>query len=170
MLVLLAKPTPRACWIGIPLVIVGEAIRIWSAGYITKLSGLVTAGPFAMCRNPLYIGSFIICLGYLAMCQRLDVTIIGIILFFIFHGGAVIHEERMLSERFGEEYEAYCKSVPRFIPRFSRRIGQGSFSFKQVMANDEHRSAIAAVALVSAFCFMAHDSFSILQWLSRLAD
>ena len=151
-----------------PLVIVGEAIRIWSAGYITKLSGLITAGPFAMCRNPLYVGSFLICLGYLIMCRRLDVIILGSILFWVFHGGAVAYEERLLAEKFGQVYEDYRRSVPRFIPCFSRRTGEGSFSLKQVMANDEHRSVIAALVLVSMFCFMAYDSFSILQWLSRI--
>jgi uncharacterized membrane protein (GlpM family) len=168
-LVLVAKPTPEVFWAGLPLVALGELIRVWSAGYLTKLSGLVTAGPFAMCRNPLYLGSFLISLGYLVMCHRLDVLIVGVILFWILHGAAVAYEERLLRERFGEDFEAYCHSVPRFLPRLRMPGGRGSFSLGQVMANDEHRGAASAALFLTAYGVLAYESFSILKWLSDLA-
>jgi steroid 5-alpha reductase family enzyme len=168
-LLLVAKPTPAAFWAGLPLVAIGEAIRLWASGYLTKLSGLVTAGPFAICRNPLYAGSFLICLGYLVMCNRADVLIVGIALFWGLHWAAVIYEERILRERFGEEFEEYCRRVPRFVPRPRRLAGRGGFSFEQVMANDEHRGAASAALLSTVFAFMAYGSFSIAGWLTSLA-
>ena len=156
-------------WAGLPLVALGEAIRVWSSGYLTKLSGLVTAGPFAMCRNPLYMGSFLISLGYFVMCNRLDVLIVGIILFWMLHAAAVIYEERLLREKFGEDFEQYCRNVPRFLPRLRGPVGQGRFSFEQVMANDEHRGAASAALLLAAYGVMAFGSFSVLRWLQSLA-
>ncbi|MGI6296035.1 MAG: methyltransferase family protein [Armatimonadota bacterium] len=169
-LVLVARPTPLAFWIGMPLVVAGELLRVWSAGYLTKLSCLVTAGPFAMCRNPLYVGSFLICLGYLIMCQRLDAFIIGIILFWILHGAAVAYEERLLTEKFGDDFKVYCKVVPRFIPRIGSGGGQGSFSFGQVMANDEYRGAAAAALFLVIYGYMAYDSSTLWGWISRLGS
>ena len=153
---------------GVPLVALGQLIRMWSAGYLTKLSGLVTAGPFAMCRNPLYIGSFFMSLGYMVMCNRLVVLIIGTILFWILHGAAVAYEERLLREKFGDDFAYYCKRVPRFLPRLRRSDGQGSFSFKQVIANDEHCGAASAALILTAFGLMAYKSFSVINWLAGL--
>lgn len=167
-LVVVAKPTPAAFWSGLPLVIAGEAIRVWSAGYLTKLSGLVTGGPFALCRNPLYVGSSLISLGYLLMCHRVDALLAGVVLFWILHGGAVAYEERLLRERFGEEFEQYCREVPRFVPHPRKLAGGGAFSFERIMANDEHRQAVSAVLLSASFAVMAYESFSILDWLSGL--
>jgi protein-S-isoprenylcysteine O-methyltransferase Ste14 len=163
-----ARPTPAAFWTGLPLVAIGEAIRVWSAGYLTKLSGLVTAGPFALCRNPLYVGSFAISLGYLLMCHRVDVLVVGTALFWILHGGAVAYEERLLREKFGDEFDEYCRKVPRFLPHPGQIAGSGAFSFKQVMANDEHRQAASAALLSVAFASMAYASFSVIDWLSGL--
>ena len=152
-------------WAGLPLVALGELIRVWSAGYLTKLSGLVTAGPFALCRNPLYLGSFLISLGYLVMCDNIYVLIVGVIVFWILHGAAIAYEERLLSDKFGEDFLNYCRNVPRFLPRLSRFEGQGSFSFKQVMANDEHRGAATTAILLAVFGLMAFGSISIVSWL-----
>jgi len=166
LMLVVAKPTPEVFWIGLPFVAGGEAIRVWSAGYLTKLSGLVTAGPFALCRNPLYIGSFLISVGYFIMCHRIDVWILGTTLFWLFHGGAVIYEERLLREKFGEEYTQYCKTVPRFIPHIRDLGGAGRFSLSRVMANDEYRGAVTTVVVTALYGFMAYDCFSILSWLS----
>lgn len=160
-LLVVARPTPASFWAGLPLVALGQVIRVWSAGYLTKLSGLVTAGPFAMCRNPLYIGSFFMSLGYMVMCHRLYALIIGVILFWMLHGAAVAYEERLLREKFGDDFAYYCKRVPRFIPRLKRIEGEGKFSLGQVMANDEHRGIASAALIIIAFGLMAVNSFSL---------
>lgn len=169
-LLVVAKPTTAVFWAGLPLVALGEAIRVWASGYLTKLSGLVTAGPFAICRNPLYVGSFLISLGYFVMCNRWDVLIGGIVLFWVLHGAAVIYEERLLVEKFGEDFAEYCRNVPRFLPHPRRLAGQGDFSFGQVKANDEHRGAAGTALILAAYAVMAFEQFSILPWLRSLAE
>lgn len=153
-----------------PLVALGELIRIWAAGYLTKLSGLVTAGPFALCRNPLYVGSFLISLGYMMMCHNLIAFIAGVIVFWLLHAGAVAYEEQLLREKFGEEYIGYCREVPRFIPHPSSMRGYGDFSFQRVAANDEGRGAVVIGLLAACFGWMAFESFSVANWLSNLVD
>ncbi len=122
---MIAKPDRTAFYAGIPFVVVGQLIRIWAAGYLTKLSGLVTAGPFAMCRNPLYVGSFLITVGYLVMCNNPVALILGIIVFWLLHGGAVAYEEKLLREYFPDGYATYCREVPRFVPRLGSLPAKG---------------------------------------------
>lgn len=169
-LLVIAKPTPGAFYAGLPLVALGELIRIWSSGYLTKLSGLVTAGPFALCRNPLYVGSFLISLGYLVMCHNIVVFIVGIAVFWLLHAGAVAYEEGLLRERFEEDYLQYCREVPRYFPHPRKMTGRGSFSFQRAIGNDEFRGAALMALFVACFGLMAFSSFSVLNWLTSLTD
>lgn len=150
-LLLIAEPTPKLFWAGLPFIAVGAAIRIWSAGYLTKLSDLVTAGPFALCRNPLYVGSFLGCVGYLIICNNLIAWLVAIPLFWAFHGGAVAYEEKLLREKFGEPFDDYCARVPRFLPKIGSMSGSGGFSFGQVMYNREYTGFGASVIVTVLF-------------------
>src|SRR5690606_17564584 len=68
-----SSPTPSSIVFGGAIILTGEIVRIWSAGYIRKYrvavvdsDRLVTAGPYAYVRNPLYWGNFVIGVGYAA--------------------------------------------------------------------------------------------------------
>lgn len=97
------------------------------------------------------------------MCSRIDVFIIGCILFWVPHGAAIAYEEKLLSNIYGQEFEEYCRAVPRFIPRFRSLPGNGNFSFSQVLLNTEHRGAIATMILTTAFGFLAYNLFSAIK-------
>ena len=159
-------PSVKSFWIGLPFVLAGAAIRLWSAGYLNKMSNLTTAGPFSLCRNPLYVGSFLICIGYLVMSGRIEVLIVGIFLFWMFHGGAIAYEEKLLKEKFGQSFVDYCNSVPRFFPVPRSLKGEGSFSIKQVLYNNEYRSLTASIAVSILFALIAYmPDFAPLQLL-----
>ncbi len=169
LLLILARPSPQAVWVGVPFVAVGEIIRLWSSGYLTKLHTLVTAGPFAVCRNPLYMGSFLINVGYLIMCNRLVIAAAGIIVFWIFHIGAILYEEKLLRERFGDDFKEYCARIPRFRPRFGSMQGYGQFSVGQVIINNEHRGAIGTLVISALFALMAHNVIpTFAEWIARM--
>jgi len=53
---------PYLLW-GLPLVVIGLALRTWALGYLTKNAALCTSGPYAYTRNPLYLGSLFILAG-----------------------------------------------------------------------------------------------------------
>ena len=151
VMLLSAKPVIGGYLGGIALILVGYAIRLWAAGYLKKMNELTTAGPFAYTRNPLYLGSFLIACGYGLMTWRLDVAIVILALFIIFHGGAILYEESLLRAEFGQPFLDYCKRVPRMLPRLKASAGNGSFSWQMVRYNREHRSVVGTLILIALF-------------------
>jgi protein-S-isoprenylcysteine O-methyltransferase Ste14 len=77
---------------------------------------LLTEGIYARIRNPRYVEVILATLGYVLIANHLGSYILFAFLLPAIYG-IVIMEERELRERFGAEYEAYCRRVPRFIPR-----------------------------------------------------
>jgi len=137
--------------IGLALVLVGQIVRIWSAGHISKNRQLATFGPFAYVRNPLYLGSLLIIIGYSAMTNRIEVWAPIILVFGIMHWGAIIWEERYLSGKFGETFEDYRGSVPRLIPRLTPAFKVRGFSLRQVWINREQVSALSTLGIIIVF-------------------
>ena len=59
-----AQPRPTTLAVGAVVSILGLAIRAWASGHIRKNSALATSGPYAFTRNPLYLGSFLLGVGF----------------------------------------------------------------------------------------------------------
>ncbi|MFW9798979.1 MAG: methyltransferase family protein [Candidatus Thorarchaeota archaeon] len=88
--------------------------------YMTKEeSQLVTTGPYAYTRNPLYFSGTILLIGW-TLFLRLTFLLILTMLFLPLFGFAIKWEEKELTERFGEEYVLYKERVPLFFPRLRR--------------------------------------------------
>jgi protein-S-isoprenylcysteine O-methyltransferase Ste14 len=105
------------------LVLVGIATvgRLWCSLYISgyKDAQLITAGPYSICRNPLYFFSF---LGFAGIGFATETFTLGLVLgtaFLAAYPAVLRHEEQVLLARFGAEYERYCARVPRFFPRLA---------------------------------------------------
>jgi protein-S-isoprenylcysteine O-methyltransferase Ste14 len=153
VMIALARPGTLGYLVGLALVALGQAARFWAAGYIVKTEELTVAGPFGWVRNPLYVGSLFIACGYCCMTGGWVVWAVVVPLFFIVHGSAVMWEERFLSSRYGEVFGAYCRSVPRWIPRPPRRAAAGGerFSLVRLKANREHVRCLPTMAVVIVF-------------------
>ncbi|KXH76207.1 MAG: hypothetical protein AM326_03220 [Candidatus Thorarchaeota archaeon SMTZ-45] len=82
-------------------------------------SRLVTTGPYAYTRNPLYLSSIILFIGW-TLFLRLTFLLIVTILFLPLFAFAAKWEEEELAERFGDEYLSYKRRVPFFLPRLRR--------------------------------------------------
>ena len=117
-------------WIpGLGLLTFGEGIRIWSVAVIGKDSRtrgssavrLVTDGPYACVRNPLYAGNLLLTFGTTLISELLWCLPIVAALFLIQYVPIVLWEEQVMRERFGEAYRAYCRRVPRWLPQWRRR-------------------------------------------------
>jgi protein-S-isoprenylcysteine O-methyltransferase Ste14 len=103
------------------LLLVGGAFlgRIWCSAFIAgrKDQTLVTAGPYSLCRNPLYSFSWLGGLGLGVATRSLLLTALTLgVLAWLFWRAAV-EEEQLLAQLHGSAFSAYCAATPRFVPR-----------------------------------------------------
>jgi protein-S-isoprenylcysteine O-methyltransferase Ste14 len=111
--------------IGFVLIVIGEWIRlagVAAAGTVTRrrsreVQRLVTYGIFRWVRNPLYVGNFLIWMGFVVISGVWWFLPIAILLFAIEYTLIVSYEEGVLESIFGQEYLDYKKTTPRWIPR-----------------------------------------------------
>jgi protein-S-isoprenylcysteine O-methyltransferase Ste14 len=94
--------------------------RLWCSLYIRgrKSKDLIQDGPYSICRNPLYVSSFLGGMGIAVASGRAALMIVFPALFCVYYFFVIKSEEKKLLELYGKEYEAYCAAVPRLIPRF----------------------------------------------------
>jgi protein-S-isoprenylcysteine O-methyltransferase Ste14 len=162
-MLLFARPTAASFAWGLPLALFGETIRLWGvslAGSATRVTGevgaieLVTSGPFAHVRNPLYLGNLLLYLGMGVASNALFPWLqAGALLWFaVQYSGIVSLEEDFLATRFGDEYRRYCAAVPRFIPsprRYESGSPQPDLSWPRGLRS-ERRTLQAIAALTAA--------------------
>lgn len=114
---LFARPTPTLMGVGFVVALLGIVVRGWAAGAIRKNSVLTTHGPYAFTRNPLYLGSFLIGLGVAVASGVVWILALFVVFFALVYGRTMRREETRLAELFGQQFERYARTVPRFIPR-----------------------------------------------------
>ena len=90
---------------------------------------LIVRGSYRFVRNPMYVGFYLLLLGQAILFKSFGFLLYLVVLFLLFHLLVVFVEEQMLKQKFGELYEQYCKSVPRWIPRLTPYRENGSESF-----------------------------------------
>lgn len=147
-----AAPKPLMFAAGMTLVVLAEALRIWAAGTIHKTEELTTGGPYAYVRHPLYVGSTLHAIAFGLISGRWESFVFIIPPFLLLYSAAVGVEESMLRKLFGEQYEAYSRRVPRFIPRLrAPEPGHGHFDWRQVLANKEYINILWIVVLTGLF-------------------
>lgn len=112
-LVALVGQTIRAATIGLEYIIRGGRKRQVYA------ENLVQGGIFAHCRNPLYLGNFIILVGVGIASNSLLFLALAIPFFAFAYWAIIIAEENYLRNKFGEEFESYCARVNRLLPNLS---------------------------------------------------
>ena len=112
-----AQPTAKLLLLGLAFVVPGVLIRGWAASAIRKNRVLTTHGPYAFTRNPLYLGSFLIGIGFGIASAQLWILALFLVFFLLVYGLTMRREERRLAERFGEDFDRYFNAVPRFLPR-----------------------------------------------------
>ncbi|MCA9134402.1 MAG: isoprenylcysteine carboxylmethyltransferase family protein, partial [Planctomycetales bacterium] len=148
--------------VGEPLVILallllgtGLAIRSWSAGTLNKSRELTMVGPYAVLRNPLYVGSFLMMFAFCLLCRDwLTMAFVAGPLSFLYWL-QIRFEERRLANMFASQWPEYARQTPRFLPRrWSRQALQGWSRFEW-QRNREYRT-IAATGLGLAAVFAWH--------------
>ncbi|MFH1092924.1 MAG: isoprenylcysteine carboxylmethyltransferase family protein [Candidatus Omnitrophota bacterium] len=140
---------------GIWFILSGLLVRCWAAGYIKKIKVLTTAGPYSFVRNPLYVGNFLMGLGFCLFVRDLMLSLLYIILFFFFYIGTMKKEEAVLTDLFKEEYINYKNKVPAFIPRILPYASKQPmrYSLKQAYYNGELIRVVVTGILLSLSYF-----------------
>lgn len=107
--------------LGMGLILFGFLFRISSRGYKEEKSSngntLVKDGPYAIIRNPMYFGTFMIGTGVVIMLLEPWFLFLFAAISLLIYAPQMKKEEKVLSERFGQEYKEYCKLTPKYFPR-----------------------------------------------------
>ena len=126
----LASGAPFA--LGLVLLAAGGAIYAWCVwDFATFWRGkpapidapvkLVVRGLYRYSRNPMYLGVLTFILGWAALYAAPPLVGYALLVGTGFHLFVVLYEERHLRQLFGREYEAYCATAGRWLPRIPRR-------------------------------------------------
>ena len=144
----LARPTPLSMALGVPLVLAGEAVRIWASGHIEKTQKLATGGPYAHCRHPLYVGSLLLALGVAVGSASIWVVLAVAAYFLAFFPSVMREETDFIAKKFPEEFAAWSAEVPPFWPRLTPGGPRSSrFEWSRVTMNREWRTVLALPAV-----------------------
>jgi protein-S-isoprenylcysteine O-methyltransferase Ste14 len=121
-LVWYARPSAVSLASGLLPITLGQALRIWATGHLHKNDALTLSGPYAYLRNPLYLGTMLIGLGFaLIAASPLAYAVLAIFLVGYF-GYYMPYKDRIESARleslYGDAYRRYAVAVPSLLPRF----------------------------------------------------
>ena len=135
--------------LGIAIILLGQTLRAIVIGlaYIARggkegrvyADRLITEGCFRHCRNPLYLGNIMVYLGLFVIFNNPVGYLFGVPFILLVYASIVAAEEVYLRGKFGEEYNAYCRRVNRWLPRLrglGRTIRGMSFSWARVVLAD----------------------------------
>jgi protein-S-isoprenylcysteine O-methyltransferase Ste14 len=147
---------PAWAWIaaGSGLVAAGLALRAAASGHIRKNSELTTTGPYAYTRNPLYLGSILIAIGFVLAARNLWIALGAGVMFLIIYLPVIQAEEKYLRSVF-DHYAEYAAHVPRFFPRLTPyRTGIADtplgYSRELYVRHREYQAALGSVLMMGA--------------------
>lgn len=180
LLLIPGTASPRLFWAGLALVVLGEAVRLWAVHHIgvisrtrsDRLGPLVTTGPFARLRNPLYAGNVALWLGFTMIAGVAWLVPVVLFVLAIEYHAIVRWEEGLLTARIGAPYRTYLATVPRWVPLLQPGVTPGaaeaapaaaagpsspgippsSFTWRETLLSE--RSTLAAVVLGYALLWM----------------
>jgi protein-S-isoprenylcysteine O-methyltransferase Ste14 len=145
-----ARPDWLSLAAGAIVAAAGVFLRAMASGHVKKNEQLATTGPYAYCRNPLYLGSIIIAIGFAIASRDLWVALGIIGLFAVIYVPVIRSEEAFLRQQFAD-YHSYSRRVPRLLPRRVWFPGLTSgFSRELYLQHREYNALIGAAAMLAA--------------------
>jgi protein-S-isoprenylcysteine O-methyltransferase Ste14 len=153
-----AHPTALHWAVAGVLIVIGEWIRlagVAAAGTVTRrrsrdVQRLVNYGIFGWTRNPLYVGNFLIWMGFVIASGVLWFLPIAIFIFAIEYTLIVAYEEGVLESIFGAEYLEYKTRTPRWLPRPPAAKAAGPHDWREAWRS-EISTFLQYIALVGVF-------------------
>lgn len=150
----MAKPTATSILVGCLVALPGLLIRALASGHVQKNEQLATSGPYAYTRNPLYLGSLIMAIGFAIAARSWWIGAVMLVIFSAIYAPVILAEEAFLRERF-PEFEQYSLTVPRLVPqilpaRSELQINSAKFSRGLYLKHREYNAAIGFIAMTAA--------------------
>jgi protein-S-isoprenylcysteine O-methyltransferase Ste14 len=152
-----AAPTWLSIVGGAVCSLIGLAVRAVASGHIRKNAALATTGPYAYTRNPLYLGSVVMALGFVIAARNWWIGLAALAMFLIIYIPVIKAEEVYLRGIF-PDYDQYAANVPRLLPRLTAYRatandaddGLGSFSRELYLKHREYNAALGSGLMLGA--------------------
>jgi protein-S-isoprenylcysteine O-methyltransferase Ste14 len=142
-----SHPTPRSLAYGLPVSLLGLALRAWAAGCLAKNRQLATGGPYAHTRNPLYGGTLLVAAGLAIASRSPGLGILFAAVFLFVYLPVIQLEEQHLRGIF-PEYADYAERVPALWPRLTpaRQYPANPFRAALYLKNQEYNAGAGFAA------------------------
>jgi protein-S-isoprenylcysteine O-methyltransferase Ste14 len=155
----LARPTWRSMVLGAIVVVPGLLIRALASGHVRKNEALATSGPYAYTRNPLYLGSLVMGVGFCVAARSWWVGAALVVMFFAIYLPVIRNEEAFLRRTF-PEFEEYARRVPRMLPKLTRGGSvpggpSAGLSWDLYWKHREYNALLGAAGLMAALVVKA---------------
>lgn len=150
----LSQPSWVSLGMGLPVSILGLALRAWAAGHLEKNLELTDSGPYAHVRNPLYIGTLTVATGLVIASRRWELGALFAVVFALIYLPVVELEEQHLRGLF-PEYAEYARRVPKLIPSIGAAGGTKSFELRWYRRNREYEALAGFLAGVAVLVWKA---------------
>jgi protein-S-isoprenylcysteine O-methyltransferase Ste14 len=149
----LARPSWRSLMVGAIVVAPGLLIRALASGHVRKNESLATSGPYAYTRNPLYLGSLLMGLGFAVAARSWWVGVALVVMFFAIYVPVIRDEEAFLRRTFSE-FDEYARRVPRMFPRLTRALNASAeassgFSWDLYLKHREYNALLGVLAMMA---------------------
>lgn len=145
----LARPTWTSILIGLAAATPGIVLRALASGHVKKNTELTTTGPYRFTRNPLYLGSIIIGIGFGIASRSWWIAFAIVLLFLAIYLPVIRSEEAYLRSQF-PAFDDFTRRVPRLFPRFwpTASVGDGCFSAELYRKHREYNAILGAVGMM----------------------
>jgi protein-S-isoprenylcysteine O-methyltransferase Ste14 len=149
----LSAPSLNSLMMGLPVSILGLALRAWAGGHLEKNTTLADGGPYAYVRNPLYIGTLLTAAGLVIASKRWELGVLFAVVFLLIYLPVVELEEQHLRTLF-PDYADYARRVPKLLPRFGGSNGK-RFRWSVYRKNQEYQALLGFLAGVAVLIWKA---------------
>src|SRR5437016_5995746 len=149
-----AHPTWISLVAGSMAIASGLGIRAAASGHIRKNAELAVTGPYARTRNPLYLGSLVMALGFILAARNIWIGVAALAMFLFIYVPVIQSEEAYLRSAF-PEYRDYSARVPRLWPRLTAYRARANdsvpaFSWELYMRHHEYNAILGSALIVGA--------------------
>jgi protein-S-isoprenylcysteine O-methyltransferase Ste14 len=152
---LLAEPSWPSIVIGSGIIAMGLLVRAWASGHVAKAAEITQSGPYAYTRNPLYLGSILIGIGFGVAAKSVWIAVGLVLLLLAIYIPTIRWEERWLRANL-EGFDAYAARVPRLFPRLVPAGAPGEYSRARYLKHREYNALLGALAMLAALVIKLH--------------